>query len=45
MFGGDPWFITIGTIIGAGVYALIQYFAAGRQAVAMSGAQADPEGG
>ena len=39
MFGGDPWFITIGTIIGAGVYALIQYFAAGRQAVAMSGAK------
>ncbi|MHA6669088.1 M48 family metalloprotease [Homoserinimonas sp. A447] len=39
MLGGDPWFITIGTIIGAGVYALIQYFAAGRQAVAMSGAK------
>lgn len=39
MLGGDPWFITIGTIIGAGVYALIQYFAAGRQAVAMSGAR------
>jgi heat shock protein HtpX len=39
MFGGDPWFITIGTVIGAGVYALIQYFAAGRQAVAMSGAR------
>src|SRR5690554_3650914 len=39
LFGGDPWFITIGTVVGAGIYALIQYFAAGRQAVAMSGAQ------
>src|SRR5690554_1682283 len=39
MFGGDPFGITIGTIIGAGVYALIQYFAAARQAVAMSGAR------
>ncbi|HEU4808264.1 MAG TPA: M48 family metalloprotease [Homoserinimonas sp.] len=39
MFGGDPFGITLGTIIGAGIYALIQYFAAGRQAVAMSGAR------
>ena len=39
MFGGHPLTITIGTIIGASVYALIQYFAAGRQAVAMSGAR------
>ena len=37
-FGGN-WGIVIGTVIGAGVYALIQYFAAGRQAVAMSGAR------
>src|SRR5690554_4160705 len=37
-FGGS-WGIVIGTVIGAGVYALIQYFAAGRQAVAMSGAR------
>ncbi|MEX1077783.1 MAG: M48 family metallopeptidase [Homoserinimonas sp.] len=37
-FDGN-WGIVIGTVIGAGVYALIQYFAAGRQAVAMSGAR------
>src|SRR5690554_140412 len=37
-FGGN-WGIVIGTVIGAGIYALIQYFAAGRQAVAMSGAR------
>ena len=37
-FGGN-WGIVIGTVVGAGVYALIQYFAAGRQAVAMSGAR------
>ena len=36
--GGDPFTITIGTIIGAGVYTLIQYFAASRQALAISGA-------
>jgi heat shock protein HtpX len=36
--GGDPFTITIGTIIGAGVYTLIQYFAAGSQALAISGA-------
>ncbi len=39
ILGGDPWWVTIGTIVGAGVYAFIQYFAAGRQAVAMSGAR------
>ncbi|QAV71314.1 protease [Salinibacterium sp. UTAS2018] len=38
LMGGDPMTITIGTIIGAGVFTLIQYFAAGSQAVAMSGA-------
>jgi heat shock protein HtpX len=37
-FGGS-WGVTIGTIIGAGIYALIQYFAAGSQAVALSGAR------
>lgn len=38
IMGGDPWFVTIATIIGAGVYALIQYFAASSQALSMSGA-------
>ena len=35
---GDPLFITGGTLVGAAVYSLIQYFAAGRQALAISGA-------
>lgn len=40
---GDPlgtgdWTITIATIIGAGVYVLIQYFAGSGEALAMSGA-------
>jgi len=39
IMGGDPWCITIATIIGAGVYALIQYFAASGQALALSGAR------
>ncbi|MBH0131185.1 M48 family metalloprotease [Salinibacterium sp. NK8237] len=38
LMGGDPMTITIGTIIGAGAFTLIQYFAASSQAVAMSGA-------
>ncbi|MBH0054691.1 M48 family metalloprotease [Salinibacterium sp. SWN139] len=38
LMGGDPMTITIGTIIGAGVFTLIQYFAASGEAVAMSGA-------
>jgi heat shock protein HtpX len=37
-FGGDPLTITGGTLVGAGVFTLIQYFAAGRQALAISGA-------
>ena len=37
--GGNPWPITIGTLIGAGLYTFIQYFAAGRQALAISGAR------
>lgn len=35
---GQPW-IVIMVVVFAGGYALIQYFAAGKQAVAMSGAQ------
>ncbi|MBH0117549.1 M48 family metalloprotease [Salinibacterium sp. NG253] len=38
LMGGDPMTITIGTIIGAGAFTLIQYFAASGEAVAMSGA-------
>src|SRR5687768_3817757 len=33
------WTIFIGTLVGATAYAIFQYFAAGRQAVAMSGAR------
>jgi len=36
--GGNPLVITGATLVGAGVYSLIQYFAAGRQALAISGA-------
>ena len=36
--GSDPLFITGATLVGAGVYTLIQYFAASRQALAISGA-------
>ena len=36
--GGDPLVITGGTLVGAGVFTLIQYFAASRQALAISGA-------
>jgi heat shock protein HtpX len=39
LFTGGGWGITIGTIIGAGAYALIQYFAASGQALAISGAR------
>jgi heat shock protein HtpX len=39
IMGGDPLTITICTIIGAGLYTLIQYFAAGGQALAISGAR------
>ena len=39
LYGGGSWGIFIGTIIGAGGYVLNQYFAAGRQAVAISGAK------
>jgi heat shock protein HtpX len=36
--GGNPLTITIGTIIGAGAFSAIQYFAASGQALAISGA-------
>ncbi len=41
---GDPlgtgnWTITIATVIGAGIYVLIQYFAGSGEALAMSGAR------
>ncbi|WP_166878299.1 M48 family metalloprotease [Salinibacterium sp. ZJ450] len=39
LWGGGDWTIFIGTIVGALIYVLIQYFAAGREAVALSGAQ------
>jgi len=35
---GGGWTITIGTVIGAGIYTLIQYFASSSQALAISGA-------
>jgi heat shock protein HtpX len=38
LMGGDPLTVTIGTIIGAGAFTIIQYFAASRQALSMSGA-------
>lgn len=41
---GDPlgtgdWTVTIATVIGVGIYVIIQYFAGSRQALAMSGAR------
>jgi len=36
--GGDPLVVTGATLVGAGVFTLIQYFAASRQALAISGA-------
>ncbi len=39
LWGHGTWSIFIGTVVGALLYALIQYFAAGSQAIAMSGAQ------
>ena len=38
IIGGDVYTITIGTLIGAGLYTLLQYFAASGQALAISGA-------
>lgn len=39
IMGGDPWTVTIATIIGAGLFTVIQYFAASRQALSLSGAR------
>jgi len=38
LMGGDPLTVTIGTIIGAGAFTIIQYYAASKQALSMSGA-------
>ena len=38
LMGGDPLTITIGTVIGAGIFTVIQYFAASSQALSISGA-------
>lgn len=37
--GTNDWTITIATVIGAGIYVLIQYFAGSGEALAMSGAR------
>jgi len=39
IMGGNPWVVTTATVIGAGIFTVIQYFAASGQAVALSGAQ------
>ena len=39
IMGGDPLVVTTATIIGAGLFTVIQYFAASGQALALSGAQ------
>ncbi|WP_403020641.1 M48 family metallopeptidase [Salinibacterium sp. GXW1014] len=39
IWGGGNWAIFTGTIVGALIYVVIQYFASGRQAVALSGAR------
>lgn len=39
VWGGGGYTIFIGTLVGASLYALFQYFAAGSQAVALSGAR------
>ncbi|WP_167138778.1 M48 family metallopeptidase [Diaminobutyricimonas sp. TR449] len=38
IWGGGDWTIFIGTIVGALIYVVIQYFAASRQALALAGA-------
>jgi heat shock protein HtpX len=38
LMGGDPLTVTIGTIIGAGAFTIIQYYSASKQALSMSGA-------
>ena len=39
IMGGDPLVITIATVIGAGAFTVIQYFAASGQALSISGAR------
>jgi len=39
ILGGDPLVVTISTVIGAGIFTVIQYFAASSQALTLSGAQ------
>jgi len=39
IMGGDPFVVTTATVIGAGIYTVIQYFAASSQALTLSGAQ------
>ena len=39
IWGSGDWSIFIGTLVGATIYVVIQYFAAGSQAVALSGAR------
>ncbi|HRN28783.1 MAG TPA: M48 family metalloprotease [Terrimesophilobacter sp.] len=39
LYGDGSWGIFIGTLIGATIYVIIQYFAASSQALAMSGAR------
>lgn len=39
LWGGGDWTIFIGTIVGSLIYVVIQYYAAGRQAVVLSGAR------
>ncbi|MFP7761049.1 M48 family metalloprotease [Marisediminicola sp. LYQ134] len=39
LFAGGSWGVTIAVLVGAAIYAIIQYFAAGSQAVVMSGAR------
>ena len=39
IMGGDPLVVTIATVIGAGIFTVIQYFAASGQALSISGAR------
>jgi len=39
IMGGDPLVVTISTVIGAGLFTIIQYFAASGQALSISGAR------
>lgn len=39
IMGGNPLVVTIGTVIGAGLFTVLQYFAASSQALSLSGAR------